>query len=280
MSDQIIGLQDWLETPPGRYLLEWERTQVNHAVADVFGYHAVQLGLPALDGLQHNRMPHRWLLTQDCFAGTRTLKVRGGGSDRDAALPSARPDLAADFAALPFPAASIDLVLLPHTLELRDAHATLREVERVLVAEGRVVVCGFNPTSLWSLRRARQRLWRLFGLTRFMGPDYLPFQDTFLGVWRLRDWLRLLGFEVEEVRYGCYVPAVDSLKWLTRFAWLNRLGERWWPILGAAYMVVAVKKVRGARLMEAAWKAAPVRAAKPVVAGQRRQDIAKKENEQ
>ena len=269
MSDQIIGLHDWLGTPPGRYLLDWERAEVGRAVADIFGYHALQLGLPALAGLQHNRMPHRWLATQEIPA-----QAPGGG------LVEVPLALVADFTALPFPSASLDLVFLPHTLELSDAHATLREVERVLVAEGRVVMCGLNPASLWALRLARQRLWRLFGLGRFMGTDYLPRQQTFLGIWRLRDWLRLLGFEVELVRYGCYAPAVDSAGWLQRFAWLERLGARWWPVLGAAYVLVAVKKVRGARLLGAAWKAPPLRAASPVAAGQRRQDIVKKESEQ
>jgi len=188
--------------------------------------------------------------------------------------------LVADFAALPFPSASLDLVVLPHTLEWGDAHATLREVERVLVAEGRVVISGFNPVSLWAFRLARERVFRRLGLGRLMGNVYLPVPDAFLGIWRLRDWLRLLGFEVELVRYGCYAPAVDRAVWLQRFAWLEPLGARWWPVLGAAYVLVAVKKVRGTRLLGATWKAVPVRAATTVVAGQRRQDMVKKDAEQ
>jgi hypothetical protein len=46
MSAEIIGLRQWFETPPGRYLLEWERARFDEAVADIFGYHALQLGLP------------------------------------------------------------------------------------------------------------------------------------------------------------------------------------------------------------------------------------------
>jgi SAM-dependent methyltransferase len=269
MSDQIIGLQDWLDTPPGRHLLDWEQAEMGRAVADIFGYHALQLGLPALAGLQHNRMPHRWLATQQIPADAAQCGV-----------PEVPLALVTDFAALPFASASLDLVVLPHTLELGDAHAILREAERVLVADGRVVISGFNPTSLWALRLARQHLWRLLGLGRFMPADYLPLPNGFLGIWRLRDWLRLLGFEVELVRYGCYAPAVESSAWLQRFGWLDRLGARWWPVLGAAYMLVAVKKVRGARLLGAAWKAAPVRAATTVVAGQSRQDMVKKDGEQ
>jgi hypothetical protein len=57
----IIGLARWLRTPPGRYLLAWEQAQLDSHVADVFGFHALQLGLPELDALRANRMPHRWL---------------------------------------------------------------------------------------------------------------------------------------------------------------------------------------------------------------------------
>ena len=117
MSDRIIDLQDWFQTPAGRYLLDWERVHVDAAVADIFGYHALQLGAPALDGLRANRMPHQWLATeQDCL---------------DLTMPGPRAAFLADFSALPFPASSLDLVVLPHTLELSaDPHATVREVGR------------------------------------------------------------------------------------------------------------------------------------------------------
>ncbi len=54
---------------------------------------------------------------------------------------------------------SIDLVFLPHTLEFSaDPHQVLRETERVLIPEGRVIILGFNPLSslgLWRLFRRR-----------------------------------------------------------------------------------------------------------------------------
>ena len=55
---------------------------------------------------------------------------------------------------LPFDAQSIDLILLPHALEFIDnPHEVLREVDRVLRPEGRVLILGFNPWSLFGLRR-------------------------------------------------------------------------------------------------------------------------------
>jgi SAM-dependent methyltransferase len=229
----ILELGTWLQTPPGQHLLAWEQARLDDAVADVFGYHALQLGLPELDGLRNNRMPHRWVATDAVFAG-------------DAARSRS---LHCEFDALPFPNASIDLVVLPHALELaRDPHQTLREVERVLVPEGRVVICGFNPASLWGLRQRAGHMKRGLGLGRGQ-PLYLPSGGEFIGYWRLRDWLRLLSFEVEGARFGAWRPPVKSQPWLQRWAWIDNVADRWWPVLGAVYFLVAVKRVRGMRLV-------------------------------
>jgi SAM-dependent methyltransferase len=154
-----------------------------------------------------------------------------------------------EFDALPFPNASVDLVVLPHALELaRDPHHTLREVERVLVPEGRVVIAGFNPASLWGLRQRAGRIRQGMGLGGGQGL-YLPRAGEFIGYWRLRDWLRLLGFEVEAGRFGCWRPPVRTEAWLERYAWMDTMGDRWWPVLGSVYFLVAVKRVRGMRLV-------------------------------
>lgn len=238
---EIDRLEDWLRTPPGKYLLAWEQQQLDRIVADLFGFHALQLGLRELDGLRCNRMPHRWT----------ALTTPGEG----------QAALVLDATALPFPAQSLDLVVLPHTLELSaDPHATLREVERVLVPEGRVILCGLNPASLWGLRQRRAHLYRRLGMEKW----FLPQAGEFIGYWRLRDWLRLLGLEVEGGRFGCYRPAVDSERWLNRFAWMDKAGDRWWPIFGSVYLLVAIKRVQGMRLMEPGWKTSRVRAAQAV----------------
>jgi hypothetical protein len=92
------------------------------------------------------------------------------------------------------------------------------------------------------------------------GQLYLPDAGEFIGHWRLRDWLRLLDFEVEGTHFGCWRPAVRSSQWLERFRWFDVWGRRWWPILGAAYFVVAVKRVHGMRLLEPAWRSQRQRA--------------------
>jgi SAM-dependent methyltransferase len=244
-------LQDWLKTPPGQYLLAWENAQFERVVADIFGYHALQLGLPDLDALKASRIPHRWVASP--FA---TDDVALGASDNIAAEAVNKKIIAqskdqkialfTEFEALPFAENSLDLLILPHSLELSpDPHATLREAERVLLPEGKLIICGFNPLSLWGFKQKRSHLYKRMNL----GDLYLPEAGEFIGYRRLRDWLRLLNFEMEPGSFGCYRPAVKSEGMLQRFAWMDALGEQYWSILGAVYFVVAVKRVRGMRMV-------------------------------
>ena len=285
MSPPIISLTAWFQTPPGRYLLEWEQSQFDLAVDNLFGYNALQLGLPELRALQANRMPHRWLalpeeLLEGASAGMEwslNPSLNPGEAEGDA---SSSPDfsdalrvaLVTNAAALPFAEGSLDLVVLPHTLELSaDPHHVLREVERVLVPEGRVVISGFHPQSLWGLRQTRARLASRVGFgTLGISQLYLPEAGEFIAPGRLKDWLRLLSFEVESERFGCYRPAVKTEKWLQRYAWMYSAGPRWWPILGSVYFQVAVKRVRGMRMLGPAWKPRRSSAAVPVSVANRR----------
>jgi len=239
-SPAIISLAEWLRTPVGRYLLAWEQQHLDRAVVDVFGFHALQLGLPELGALNANRMPHRWIASD--------ARVLDPPADDESAKPIAVA-LHCEFEALPFDSQSLDLVVLPHTLELAsDPHLALREVDRVLRPEGRVVIVGFNSASLWGLRQRAGHMRRRVGLGR-QDPLFLPSAGEFIGYRRLRDWLRLLSFEVEAGRFGCYRPPVGSDKWLASFEWTERWGDRWWPVFGAVYSLTAVKRVRGMRLV-------------------------------
>jgi SAM-dependent methyltransferase len=163
-------------------------------------------------------------------------------------------DVVFDARALPFFEESLDLVVLPHTLEFSpDPHACLREVARVLVNEGRVVISGINPLSLWGARQWRGHLWRRLG----GGDLYLPEQGEFISPWRVADWLRLLGFAVGPVHYGCWRATARTQRGMARLAWMDDWGERLWPVLGAAYCVTAVKRTASVTLMGKPWREVP-----------------------
>ena len=75
-----------------------------------------------------------------------------------------------------------------------------------------------------------------------------------IGLLRLRDWLRVLGFEINGGQFGCYAPPFRQQLWLDRFAFMEKAGARWWPILGGIYVIRAVKRVHGMRLVTPAWR--------------------------
>ncbi len=147
-----------------------------------------------------------------------------------------------DTVQLPFATSSTDLVVLPHVLEFStNPHDTLREAERILLPEGHIVLSGFNPLSLWGVRRLLDR-----------GGEY-PWKGKFISLLRLRDWLALLGFEVMAGRMGCYTPPVRTETWIHRSQFMDRAGDRWWPMLGGIYFLVAKKRVTGMRLIRPNW---------------------------
>ncbi len=230
------ALSAFLRSPPGRYALAWEQQHLNACVADMFGYHALQLGLPEIDALRENRMPLRFCASDRLLDGK--LYASDGEHTKVAVINR--------FEELPFATASIDLAVMPHILEFaHEPHQVLREVDRVLVPEGHLVITGFNPGSLWGLRQVMARLG---------AAPYLPRAGQFIALPRLKDWLKLLSFEVNRGRFGCYVPWVRSDKWLSRWRFVEKAGDRWWPFLGSVYMLTAVKRVRGMRLIGPAWK--------------------------
>ncbi|MBM3387927.1 MAG: class I SAM-dependent methyltransferase [Betaproteobacteria bacterium] len=258
----------WSTCAAGAHAMAWQQLQIDQWVADVFGYHALQLGMPQLQGLRHNRMPHRWLLSPQALDGVTSLPSSEQTPGLEPLLHTPLPVVCAEFHALPFESNSLDLVVMPHTLEASvDAHQTLREAERVLRPEGRLLVTGFNPASLWGMAgRAR----RLSGRhTEGALPSVLANVQDWVGYWRLRDWLHLLSFEVEGGRFGCYTPPMGHQAWLQRLAWMEPLGDRWWPVLGGLYAVMAVKRVRGMRLLGLSRQAKGTRSTSQTVVTQR-----------
>ena len=279
MSDRlIIDWPAWTASPAGRYVLGWEQEQLDRVVSNIFGYHALQLGLPQLDALRENRMSCRGLVLDAASAASAPYSVPGasghahpnGGQtlpgangaapDRpDAAggstllhAPAGRSTVWCDFLDLPFEAQSVDLIVMPHTLEFTsDPHRLLREAERVLMPEGQLLIVGFNSLSLWGARQSAGKL---------TGHPFLPARQDLIAFTRLKDWIKLLGFELERGRFGCYRPPLATDQWLGRYGFMEAAGDRWWPIFGAIYMVTAIKRVRGMRLV------GPLKVKKPVLA--------------
>ena len=58
-------------------MLDWELAQFDSAVDDVFGFRAVQIGLPEVDFLRQNRISHRFSLALEPGASLAADPVSG-----------------------------------------------------------------------------------------------------------------------------------------------------------------------------------------------------------
>jgi SAM-dependent methyltransferase len=213
-------MQGWYESDLGRYVLERELEWFDAVSSDLFGFHALQVGECGIDFLRANRMPQRYC---------------GGVA---AGCPRCLPEQ------LPIATQSLDLLALPHVLEFSaNPHQMLREAERVLRPEGRLLIAGFNPLSLWGMRR-------MLGDPEAIGP----WHGRFIHLTRLKDWLALLGFELAGGRMACYAPPLNRSRWLSRFGFLEAAGDRWWALGGGVYLIHAVKRVQGMRLIAPRWE--------------------------
>lgn len=221
------GLEGWYRDPLGRALLEAERELLDPVLADLFGYHLLQVGRPhQADLLGTSRIRHRLLL--DTRSG-----LEQEGSRR----------LLARAEALPVASDSIDLLLYPHSLEFSDdPHQALREAERVLIPEGHIVILGFNPTGWFGLNRLLSG-WR----------GRAPWCGRFIGSSRLRDWLSLLGFDTVTLRGAFYRPPLPHPGALQRTAPLE--GLRSGGVFGAGvYLLVAKKRVTTLTPIRPRWR--------------------------
>ena len=213
----------WLGSPLGQRCLKAEQSLVRQALEHAFGEQFLQLGL--------------WG-EQDTFS-------RYARTQRTTLLewrPRVPAQVLSDAHALAIGTGSVDAALLPHTLELvASPHALLREVDRVLRADGRVVVLSFNPNGLWGLRQVAS--------PRGYPPGHRrPMLES-----RLRDWLKLLSFDIDQRTRYCHTLPLERFR---RFATFPRedWARRWMPVLGGGYMLSAKKRVHPMTPVRPRWR--------------------------
>lgn len=185
------------------------------------------------------------LLWVGCHADiTRTVRgcmVRNRlfASELPGQAPDELPRLCCELASLPLPNNSLDAMVLHHALETSgDPRGALREAARVLVPGGRLVICTFNPLSLWGARC-------LYGRVRHDGFGRLRLVTAF----RLLDWLALLGFELHQsVQYLSYNLTFSATRDDVPLPGRGeRLMRRLKPPFGGVYLVSVVKQAAALR---------------------------------
>ncbi len=223
------ALAAWLGTKLGHEVARAGRECVERMIENSFGHFLVQISCVGdfSTAFEHSRIRSHLVLSE-------SVCPRWCGSPL-----RARP------AELPLAAASVDALLLPHTLDFAlQPQPVLREAERVLIPEGRILIIGFNPWSTWGLTRG------------LLGHRQPPWCGNQLTSSRLVDWLDLLGFQLEMREWLVFRPPLRSA-YSRRLDWIEEAGARWWPIFGGVYVIRAVKRVSLSTPMRPRWKRCP-----------------------
>ena len=234
----LTGIRHWYQTEAGELVAHAVEQQAWQLTACVFGYIAVQVG-QVFDNCD---------LLQNCTIRQKIVL--------DSSMTT---NVVADPIALPLPNDSVDLVLLPHTLDfVADPHQVLREVERSLVPEGHLIIIGFNPLSFYGL-------WRIF-LSR---KNSSPWNANFYSLKRIRDWCSLLGFDEVNLQFCAHLPPFKRIQGWKRMQALNRLLKKHLAHSGGVYLFVARKRIATLTPLKSQWSAPeqilPGKLAKPTV---------------
>jgi SAM-dependent methyltransferase len=235
------ALHAWFQTDLGRAAVQVEQQLIDHCLSDCFGYHLLQLSV------DNDLTFYNECRIQRCFKAGAIPP--SSASERGKAL-----FVQCEAHELPFESDSLDAVIVHHAMEFAaNPHAVLRELYRVTVPEGRIVLVGFNP---WSLLGARMLLGRY--------RNNSIWRNHFLSVARLHDWLELLGFTLQRTDYGFHRPPLHRAgQWSVREQqWMRR-----WPG-GGVYAITAVKEVSKFIPLKPLWSGArpalaPLAVAKP-----------------
>lgn len=222
--------QLWYTTSLGQRLAQCETQILDKFLPDLFGYYLLQCGCPEImaEKIAGNWLKSSRVSAQFCL----DYEVNQGVSCQ------------AYLAQLPMKSDSLDIVILPHVLEFSsEPHQVLREVERVLIAEGHVVILGFNP---WSS-------WNIFRLFHFWNKQ-APWNAHFLAASRVMDWLALLGFDVVQRQGYFYHLPIQTDNKIKKFGLIQKLGQRLWPNFGAGYVLVARKRVQTLTPIRPRWR--------------------------
>lgn len=231
----LSPLDTWYGSTLGMELATQEEECLERMLQDTFGYYLLQVGSSTgfAEAIRASRIRRRILLPGQAAPHTLGIQV------------------VVSPCSLPIATDCVDAVFLPHTLDFAaDPHQVLREAERVLIPEGRLVLLGFNALSMWGV-------WSL--VRRRQGRT--PWCGNFLTPYRVGDWLSLLGFDIEMQEMMMFRPPWRRAL-LKELSFLDSLGRRFWPLIGGAYAIRAVKRVSTLTPMRPSWKSR-----RPLLAG-------------
>ncbi|MDV7105056.1 class I SAM-dependent methyltransferase [Vibrio sp. TH_r3] len=207
----------WQQLKNGDWVSESVQTRLDEWCPKLFGYHMLKLG-----GLS-------------CEIMSRMCNIQ---HQVNLDIENPNHTLVADLFDLPFLEKSIDVVLLAHQLDYSpDPHRLLREVDRVMVDDGYLIMSGFNPISLTGLSSLMP--WR---------KNNLPWSGRMFTPRRIKDWLSLLNYEVVHVDQYAIFPMKHPF-----WTWLENIIGDWLLPCGSLYFIVARKRTYPLKLIKPHW---------------------------
>ena len=118
-------------------------------------------------------------------------------------------DIRAEIENLPFQKSSIDLVVLVHSLEInKNPHAVFREINRILVDDGEIIITSFNKMSF-------------IGLFYYLPIDSIFKNKSYISIGRLEDWSKLFSYEINRIMNINKIPPFENKKILKYLSFLN-----------------------------------------------------------
>lgn len=221
-----------------QHYLEIEDKRLTSLVANYPGRHLLQLSGHKLASLKASPILHKIRVFPNYKYKHYTDKSEH------------HPHLVSLYTHLPFASDSINIILMPHTLETdKNAKLILAEAWRVLAPNGHLILLGINPISLWGL-------YRLFALTK--KP---PWNGNFYTLQTLCQWIHHLGGEIQHTESFLFRPPLSSKPglWLfNKLAWLERISPWLIPYMGGMYLIIAQKRVQRLNGLGLVWQFPPV----------------------
>ena len=213
----MINRDAWYQAMPGLMVMAEEKAVIERALKTERRNDLLQIGGPGDARLVENlRATRAFFLDKHHRTEKTNLFIRS------------------EIDLLPIQSETMDIVLLIHALE-KSAHpkAILQEAYRVLKPNGKIVVIGFNRWSLW-------RLFHMFSKKQVFPPVF-----RFYGMDKIKRILHRLSCDIHLQQTFCFRLPFKKVLTATRWVFLESLGQFIFPSFGAAYFLMATKKVVG-----------------------------------
>jgi SAM-dependent methyltransferase len=216
----------WLRQHLGESLLEIEKQFLSTMLAERYGKHVLLLGVPN----QHE------LLKCSVMSNQMMLTPLINKHNNKKCIES-------EYYKLPIIPGSIDLVMVPHTLEFLDnPHQLLVEACRVVKPEGLIIIMGFNPISLWGLKK-----W-------WVKSKNMPWQGAFININKVKNWLKLSDFELVNQDMLLFRPPITQFGIFKKLKFLEWLGKKLYAPFGGVYVLTAQAKTIPLTPIKMHWK--------------------------